>query len=191
MIFRIYWLVVTQFLRLLVRKIGFTSYVGPPTCIYGGGGVLIGNKVRIFPGIRIETHNKGQIIVADNVSIGQNFHIISSGSTLKIGTGTTISGNVFVTNIDHDYKLVNVPILDQTYIELETNIGSNCFIGYGAVIQAGTTLGSQCIIGSNSVVRGVFPDFSVIVGCPGKVVKRYRTELQSWEPTDAQGNFLT
>lgn len=49
-------------------------------------------------------------------------------------------------------------------------IGSNVFIGNNCTILPGTTVGDNCIIGAGSVVRGSFPENSVIVGNPSKVV---------------------
>jgi acetyltransferase-like isoleucine patch superfamily enzyme len=100
---------------------------------------------------------------------------------LNIGSDTVISANVFVTNIDHEYENINIPILEQDNIFKNTEIGNNCFIGIGAAIQAGTKLGNHCIVGANSVVRGSFPDYCVIVGAPAKVIKRYNFETESWE----------
>ena len=100
---------------------------------------------------------------------------------LVIGSRTTISGNVFITNIDHDYQHINEHIMNQDMIFKKTIIGENCFIGFGAAIQAGTILGKQCIVGTNAVIRGVYPDYSVIVGVPGRVVKQYNKKTKTWE----------
>lgn len=48
-------------------------------------------------------------------------------------------------------------------------IGNNVFIGSNSTILLNTTIGNNCIIGAGSVVRGQFPDNSVIVGNPAKV----------------------
>lgn len=98
-----------------------------------------------------------------------------------IGKKTTISGNVFITNIDHEYQKIDKHIMEQPMICKKTVIGENCFIGFGAAIQAGTVLGKQCVVGTNAVVRGTYPDYSVIVGVPAKVVKRYNKETGKWE----------
>ena len=148
----------------------------------------ISRRVRIFPGLRIEVHNNGNIIFEEGVSIGQNFHI-TSASNLTIGKNTTISGNVFITNIDHEYKELNTHILDQPMLIKETKIGENCFIGFGAAIQAGTILGKHCIVGASSVVRGDFPDYTVIVGNPAKIVKRFNFESKTWDKTNPDGSF--
>lgn len=189
MLYKFFWFLGTFFLRLQIKKIGALSYIGGPVFIYGGKRIVVGNKVRIFPGARLETHRGGQIIIENNVSIGQNFHLISSGEVLKIGADTTISGNVFITNMDHNYTETGVHILEQDYNVKTTEISENCFVGYGAVIQAGTVLGKQCIVGANSVVRGVFPDYSVLAGAPAKIIKRYNFETNAWEKTDHNGVF--
>ena len=81
-------------------------------------------------------------------------------------------------------------MLKQKLILKKTEIGENCFLGYGAVIQPGTVLGKQCIVGSNAVVSGTFEDYSVIVGAPARVVKRYNFETEKWEKTNKDGLFV-
>ena len=71
--------------------------------------------------------------------------------------------------------------MDQERIVKTTRIGENCFIGFGACIQAGTILGKQCIVGANAVVRGSFPDYSVVVGAPARIVKQYDPITKRWE----------
>lgn len=168
--------------KFIFNKFGNMSYLGKPIFVKGAKGVHIGSRVRIYPGLRIETYgNKGEVIIENNVSIGQNFHITSSDSSLIIGKNSTILGNVFISNIDHDYKEIDIPIFKQKFINSKTMIGENSFIGYGAAIQAGTILGKQCIVGTNAVVKGIFPDYCVIVGAPAKIIKRYNENTKKWE----------
>jgi len=187
---KIWWWLTTQLLRFRFKRIGWNSYIAIPLFICGGKNVEISHKVRIFPHSRIETHFAGTIKIGEDTSIGQNFHITSASQLLEIGAHTTISGNVFITNIDHDYKELGKHILKQQYIVKKTRIGEYCFIGYGAAIQAGTILGKQCVIGTNSVVRGVFPDYCVIVGAPARIVKKYDIVRQGWFKTNSEGIFI-
>jgi acetyltransferase-like isoleucine patch superfamily enzyme len=178
-------------LQAFLGKFGFLSYIGKPVFIGNFKRVFIGNKVRIFPGSRIEVlGNASSIIFKDNVSIGQNLHITSGmGQQLTIGESSTLAENVFITNIEHSYSEVDVHVLHQPLIGKYTEIGENCFIGYGAVIQAGTVLGKQCIVGANAVVKGVFPDYCVIVGVPARIVKRYDPRSGVWARTNNDGDF--
>lgn len=185
-----WWLFTQTFLRVRIFHIGFSSYIASPLFILNGKGIKIARRVRIFPGSRMETHAAGRIIINENVSIGQHFHITSAQCNLTIGANTTILGSVFVTNIDHEYRQIGIHILEQPYIVSETHIGENCFIGYGAAIQAGTVLGRQCVIGAHSVVRGIYPDYCVIVGAPARIIKRYNPATKCWERTSPDGSFL-
>lgn len=192
MILKIFWFLRGLLYKPFFGKFGLPSYIGKPVIISNFKRIFIEKKVRIFPGARIEVVDKSSsIIFEENISIGQNLHIISGGNErLVIGKNTTISANVFITNIDHNYMEIDRHILDQELIAKETRIGENCFIGYSAVIQAGTILGKQCIVGANAVVKGTFPDYCVIVGVPAKIVKRYDEQSEKWKKTNDKGEFI-
>lgn len=55
-------------------------------------------------------------------------------------------------------------------------IGNNVFIGAKSIILMNTTIGNNCIVGAGSVVRGKFPDNSVIMGNPAKVVSNFNIQ---------------
>ncbi|AZL83577.1 acyltransferase [Aliivibrio salmonicida] len=190
MLFKILWIIRGLIYKPFLGEFKLPSYIGKPIFISHFSRIFIAKRVRIFPGARIEpVDNESSIVFEENISIGQNFHITSKGK-LTIGENTTILENVMITNIDHDYTEIGVHILKQKYITKQTSIGPNCFIGYGAVIQAGTILGTQCIVGANSVVRGTYPDYCVIVGVPAKIIKRYDPIDMIWKKTDTVGNFI-
>ena len=180
MLNKILWFIRYQMFRFFFQSSGFLGYLGKPIIIHRPSRIAIGNRVRIFPGLRMECRGSGTIKIHDNVAIQQNVHITSAGD-LQIGKGTLVLGNVFITNIHHSYEKIGIPPLDQRLEVRETAIGENCFIGFGAAIQAGTVLGDGCIVGANSVVSGVFPQNTIIVGIPGRVIKKYREETGSWE----------
>lgn len=161
------------------RRFGKNSKIEKPDRIIGGKRIEIGRNVEILKHARMEVISRwgdekldSSISIGDNTSIGQNFHVSSAGK-LVIGKDVVISGNVLITNIEHEYERKNIRILEQGLKVRDVEIGDNCFIGYGAVIQAGVKMGKQCIIGSNAVVRNDVPDYSVVVGVPGKVVKNF------------------
>lgn len=181
---KMFWIGRSILYKPFFKKYGFFCYIGRPIWISGLKKISIGNRVRIFPGLRMEAINEGTIEINENTAIGQNFHCTSAGK-LVIGKDVTILGNVFITNIDHEYRNLGQHILRQPINIKETIIGDNCFIGYGASIQAGTRLGKHCVVGTNAVVRGDFPDYSVIVGVPAKIIRQYNFETKEWERVHA------
>jgi len=179
-LFKIIWLMQTFFLKPFFGKLKLPSYIGRPIFLLGTNKMFIEERVRIFPGLRAECHDKGRLFIHENVTVGQNFHVTCMRD-LHIRSGTIMSGDVMITDIDHEYKDPAKSVIDQPYIYSRTDIGENCFLGFGVRIQAGTTLGKGCIVGANSVVRGDFPDHCVIVGAPARVVKRYDQASGQWQ----------
>lgn len=53
-------------------------------------------------------------------------------------------------------------------------IGNDVWIGRGALILSGVTIGDGAIVGAGTVVSKDIPPYSVVVGCPMKIIK-YRT----------------
>lgn len=183
MYIKLLWLLRNFIYKILFfKKIGTYSYIGKPIFFTGLNKVRVGNKFRLYPLWRFEVLESGSVTIEDDVSIGQFFHLVSVGSELIIRKGTVISADVLITNSDHRFTEIDVPVYQQPMNNKETVIGENCFIGAGAKILAGTKLGKQCIVGANSVVKGNFPDYCVISGIPAKIIKKYDAETNTWLP---------
>lgn len=109
------------------------------------------------------------------VKIGKNskVHTVAFSTEpylVEIGDNARItSGTIFIT---HDGG-VNVLAEDvDGGIFGKIKIGNNVFIGTNSIILLNTTIGDNCIVGAGSVVRGQFPDNSVIVGNPAKIIMK-------------------
>ena len=59
--------------------------------------------------------------------------------------------------------------------------GERISIGNDAVIVGDVHIGRHCIIGANSVVTRSIPNYSVAVGIPAKVIKKYSHEHKELE----------
>lgn len=98
-----------------------------------------------------------------NTSIGAGlklYHcigIVIHGET-KIGDNCSISHGVTIGNKQRGQKK-GVP-----------KIGSNCYIGPGAIIFGNIIIGDNCSIGSNAVVLNDVPSNGVVVGNPAHIV---------------------
>lgn len=178
-----------------LRRVGAATIVQKPL-FWTPEFIELGERVLIWSGCRIEAidrygdrHFQPSIRFGDDVSLQQFCHIVIA-SKLEIGRDTTISSNVFITDSDHEHEAIGVNVLQQPLTIRRTTIGQNCFIGVGARILAGTHLGNHCVVAANAVVRGTFPDYCVIAGIPGKIVKRRDPDAGEWRRTDAEGQFL-
>lgn len=163
-----------------------TAYIKSPLKfsykhIRWGKGLSIQKNCRIeavteYEGIKYNP----SIILGNRVSFQQNAHL-TCAERIKIGDNTAIASNVTITDIDHPYQDITIPIERQHLKVIPVKIGKDCKIYNNAVILQGTVIGNHCVVGANSVVKGTFPDYSVIVGCPSRIVKRYNFETKEWE----------
>lgn len=57
---------------------------------------------------------------------------------------------------------------------LGAEIGNLCEIGNGTIFMPGSKIGSMCIFGEGTIIPEgmVIPDESVVLGCPGKVIRK-------------------
>jgi acetyltransferase-like isoleucine patch superfamily enzyme len=130
-----------------------------------------------------------EIILDDNCTVQQNIHL-TCAKRVYIGKYTSIAANVTITDIHHPYEDISIPIEKQKLLVDPVLIGSECKIYNNVVILPGTTIGKHCTIGANSVVSGNIPDYSVVVGIPGRIIKRYKGDIKEWVKTDKDGNFI-
>jgi len=112
--------------------------------------------------------------------------IISESAT--IGNGCVLHANSFIwtnVNID-DFSIISVnaniahhtTIKTGTFISTGANVGANIsiednsFIGIGAILMTGVkSIGRSSVIGAGAVVIRNVPEYSVVVGNPGKVIR--------------------
>jgi carbonic anhydrase/acetyltransferase-like protein (isoleucine patch superfamily) len=116
----------------------------------------------------------GEVELADNVSVW--FGAVLRGDTepIRIGANSNIQ-DLSVLHADVGKPLsigANVTVGHQVMLHGCT-IGDNSLIGIQAVVLNGAKIGRNCIVGAGSVVTEgkEFPDNSLIVGAPAKVVR--------------------
>ena len=181
--------------RFRFKSIGKKSFIDSPLKITPLC-ISLGENVRIFKNCRIEgvfNYNNikfnPSIIVGNNVSVQQNLHL-TCANLIVIGKNTAIASNVTITDIHHQYENIKIPIESQDILVQQVKIGENCKIYNNAVILPGCKIGNHVTIGANSVVAIEIPDYSVVVGSPAKIVKRYSFKTKLWDKTNPDGTFL-
>ena len=121
--------------------------------------------------------DKSNILIKDNVWIG-HYCLLDGIGGIIINEGINIASHtcIYTHSSQNSIRLlgkkfIEIPAPERTgYIIDKVEIGAYTFIGTSCVILPGTTIGKGCIVGAGSIVKGNFPDFSVIVGNPAKIV---------------------
>ncbi|MGB8859775.1 MAG: DapH/DapD/GlmU-related protein [Ilumatobacteraceae bacterium] len=152
----------------------------PPNTIFNehfihiGEGTMIGPQVTLSAGMV-----PGQQCLADPVVRIGDRCLIGKGSgivghfCIEIGNDVWTGHHVYITDQNHGYEDVSLPISQQSQPERAVKIGDGSWLGFGSVVLPGARIGKHVTIGANSVVTGEIPDYSVAVGSPARVVRRY------------------
>ena len=129
--------------------------------------------------------------VADNAQVVGDVHMDADSSvwfssvvrgdtaTIRIGEGTNIQdGSVLHADVGIPLtvgKHVTVGHMVQLH---GCTIGDESLIGIGAVVLNGAKIGKNCLVGAGSLVTEgkEFPDGSMILGSPAKVVRELTPE---------------
>jgi len=111
----------------------------------------------------------------EGVFIG-HYNFIEASYGIRLGDGcqitnfvsiTTHSSHISIRLHNSTYTSVKEPV---GYVTGGVEIGSYSFIGPHTVIMPGTRIGKGCIVAAFSMLKGEFPDYSIIRGNPATVV---------------------
>ena len=79
----------------------------------------------------------------------------------------------FTEQLHHDHVFDSTDgVRRNEYLAAPITIGKNCWIGANTVILRGTTIGDNCLIAAGSVVKGNYPDGSVIIQKKEEIIKQ-------------------
>lgn len=148
-------------------RIGASTMVGPGATLSAGWGPGHPNLPDTV------------VTIGDRCLIGRGSSVIGHKS-IVIGNDVWTGYNVRIADMNHGYEDVDKPISVQWQPEAPISIGDNSWLGHHVVILPGVTIGCHVTVGAGSVVTGDLPDFTVAVGVPARVVRRWTPE-GGWE----------
>lgn len=110
------------------------------------------------------------ITLGDGVFINRRVMLDDRGP-LTIGDHSMLAAGVTVETHAHVFDDFSKPLPHGGRLTKPVTIGSECLIGYNAVVMAGTTIGDRVIVAANSVVTKDVADHHVVGGVPAKSIK--------------------
>lgn len=122
----------------------------------------------------------GEITIGDHSRVGLGNTVIGP---VHIGSRVNLAQNIVISGLNHRYESIDKTIDEQGVQTSLITIGDNVWIGANSVILAGINIGKHAVIGAGSVVTKDIPDYSVAIGNPARVIKRYDFDKQVWIKT--------
>lgn len=133
------------------------------------------NGVFIAPGATVI----GDVELGENVSVWFGAVLRGDSDKISIGEGSNVQDNCVV-HVDPG-KPVSIGkevIVGHAAIIHGATVGDNTLIGMRATLLNNVKVGKWCIIGAHALLtEGMeIPDYSVVLGSPGKVVRQVTEE---------------
>jgi acetyltransferase-like isoleucine patch superfamily enzyme len=156
--------------HIVTRGMVFVDRRAEVYCRRGLGHMELGRWVWIGAGNALRCH-EGSFRVGDKVVFGAD-NTMNGYLDIDIGDDCIFADRIYVTDFDHVYDDPDVPIRRQGIVKSPVRIEADCWIGEKATVLRGVTVGRGSVVGAQTVVNRDVPPLSVVVGNPGKVVKR-------------------
>ncbi|NVJ86764.1 MAG: CatB-related O-acetyltransferase [Algoriphagus sp.] len=198
-----------------IKKIGYHFYIKYLNAVYlkkrKREGTLIDSTVVGYKNVSFE----GENVVPDkckffgNVKIGYRTTLGSSNffhGNITIGKYCQIGSNVGIHSSSHPISYlstyVNKNLFGGELVNLKNNfqvqIGHDVWIGHGVIIVGHVKIGNGAILGAGTVVTKDVPPYSIVVGVPGRVIRKRFNEnviseiesLKWWDLSDSELNNI-
>ena len=121
----------------------------------------------------------GRVDLAADTSIWFGVVIRGDTESISIGEGSNIQdGSVLHADIGQSLRVGKHVTVGHKVMLHGCTIGDESLIGIGAIVLNGAKIGKNCLVGAGSLVTEgkEFPDGSMIMGTPAKVVRTLSPE---------------
>lgn len=121
----------------------------------------------------------GNLKLHDNVNIWHNTVIRADADSIEIGPETNVQdGCILHTDKGHPVQIGRSVTIGHGAIVHGCTIGDNSLVGMGAIVMNGAKIGRNCLIGAGALIseNKEIPDGSLVMGMPGKVIRKLSTE---------------
>lgn len=189
------WLMAGIAYRLATRSIGYArqfrqtqvgknSYVDPSVQIIGWRNVTIGCNTTIseesWLNVNFRDESTPKIIIGNNCHIGRR-NFFSSGPLIRIKDYGFTGLDCHFLGAGHN---IDTPLIPFIKSGLSTGgiieIGVNCWLATAVTVLQNVRIGCGTVVGARSMVINDIPPFSIAIGNPCKVIKRYDFKNKQW-----------
>lgn len=126
--------------------------------------------------IAAQAYVTGTIVTGSHCTINP-FAIVRG--RVDMGDHVRIGAHASVLGFNHNHAGLDRPIHEQGISSRGISIGSDVWIGSGALLLDGVRVGSHCIVAAGSVVTKDVPDWAVVAGNPARAIRDRRHRAPS------------
>jgi acetyltransferase-like isoleucine patch superfamily enzyme len=155
---------------------------------------FLGNQVIVedYATLECSEHNNSAIHIGDRSIVRSSAMLISSNGKIKIGSDCSVNPFCFlygdgdltignwvriathtvIVTANYTFDQIDIPIDLQPKVRKGVMIEDDVWIGAGVRILDGCTIGKGSVIGAGTVLTKSVEPYSVVVGVPGRVIRK-------------------
>jgi len=172
-------------------------FIGPNVVIRGKRNLCLGRGASIGRGTWIDGYARRPVSLGAASRLGSFCVVTCTSHVQKLGSGFTLgersglgdfchvgaAGGVHVGadviagsyvsfhSQEHVFTSRDRPVSQQGTTELGITIGDGCWLGARVTILDGTSIGARAVVAAGAVVKGDFPERSLIGGVPARLIR--------------------
>jgi acetyltransferase-like isoleucine patch superfamily enzyme len=170
------------------KNSGRGTHVDRDSVVLGWRNVRIGANVMISEGVVINVNRRDnaiRVIIGDNSALNRDCYI-GTGELVDIGAYALFGPGCRLIGANHIFETPFAPyIATGSTAEGRIVLGANCWLGAGVTVVGNVTIGHGCVVGANSMILKDIPPFSIVVGSPARVIKRFDITQGAWVAASA------
>ena len=163
-----------------------------PLYIRGKRWIILGPGFTCGRGLRMDAFgdlstSHPLIHIGSQVAINDYVHI-GAIESVTIGDRVLIASKVFISDHDHGsygrgsiHSDPRIPPAERQLSAAAVAIEDDVWLGEFVAVLAGVRIGKGSVIGAMSTVTRDIPPYSIAVGSPARVIKRFNFENGAWE----------
>jgi acetyltransferase-like isoleucine patch superfamily enzyme len=166
-------------------------YIASDVLLIGVFRIRIGSNVAIGSGSWLNVNDRTSpsdgLVIGDNCFIGKrNFFTVGRSIILRDYCLTALNC-AFIGSAHRYDDPMSAYMTTGVTLDADIYVGANCFFGYGSQVIGQVRIGHGCVIGAGALIRSDVPPFSLVVGNPARVIKRYDFSSMQWVAWPALG----
>jgi acetyltransferase-like isoleucine patch superfamily enzyme len=131
--------------------------------------LVLGKWVHLGVNTALRCH-EGTLTVGDKSNLARDVSI-NCYLDVEIGDSALIADSVYISDFDHRFDDLTIPIKDQGIAKSRVRIERDVWLGTKVVVCRGVVIGEGTVVGAQAVVTRDLPAFCVAVGVPARVIK--------------------
>ena len=160
-------------------RVAYPFVMAHPELVTIGDGtqILADSRIQLYPEL---VDKKPQLQIGNGCFFGYRLCILV-GADISIGNKVLMASDITIVSENHSVNPeAELPYMKQKLRVAPVTIGDNCWIGDKVIILPGVNVGEGCVVGAGAIVTKDIPPYSIAVGNPARVIKRYNFDMHKW-----------